>query len=90
MKYAIRTVLTVSAITIAACSFSGKTEKPTAPETISQAQIEQTYEAMPDEVKVMGDAEIKPCNTFYRNDDLSIGLRADWFGTGGFGTDEPD
>ena len=66
MKYAIRTVLAVSAITIAACSFSGKAEKPVAPETISQeAQIEQTYEAMPDEVKVMGDAEIKPCdNTF--------------------------
>ena len=65
MKYAIRTVLAVSAITIAACSFSGKTEKPVAPETISQeAQIEQTYETMPDEVKAMGDAEIKPCNTF--------------------------
>ena len=65
MKYAIRTVLTVSAITIAACSFSGKTEKPVQPETISQeTQIEQEYEAMPDEVKVMGDAEIKPCNTF--------------------------
>ncbi len=63
MKYAIRTVLAVSAITIVACSFSGKTEKPVEPETISQ-QIEQTYEAMPDEVKVMGDAEIKPCNTF--------------------------
>lgn len=62
MKYAIRTVLTVSAITIAACSFSGKTEKPEEPETISQeAQIEQEYETMPDEVKVMGDAEIKPC-----------------------------
>jgi len=31
-------------------------------ETISQeAQIEKTYETMPDEVKVMGDAEIKPC-----------------------------
>lgn len=65
MKYAIRTVLAVSAITIAACSFSGKTEKPVEPETISQeAQIEQTYEAMTDEVKVMGDAEVKPCNTF--------------------------
>lgn len=65
MKYAIRTVLAVSAITIAACSFSGKTEKQAEPETISQeAQIEQEYEAMPDEVKVMGDAEIKPCNTF--------------------------
>jgi hypothetical protein len=65
MKYAIRTVLAVAAITIAACSFSGKTEKPEEPETISQeAQVEQTYEAMPDEVKVMGDAEIKPCNTF--------------------------
>lgn len=64
MKYAIRTVLAVSAITIAACSFSGKTEKPAEPETIGQAQIEQTYEAMPDEVKVMGDAEIKPCSTF--------------------------
>ena len=65
MKYAIRTVLAVSAITIAACSFSGKTEKPVAPETISQVQeIEQTYETMPDEVKAMGDAEIKPCNTF--------------------------
>lgn len=62
MKYAIRTVLTVSAITIAACSFSGKTEKPVEPETISQeTQIEQEYETMPDEVKVMGDAEIKPC-----------------------------
>ena len=45
MKYAIRTVLAVSAITIAACSFSGKAEKPVEPETISQeAQIEQTYE----------------------------------------------
>lgn len=62
MKYAIRTVLAVSAITIAACSFSGKTEKPEEPETISQeAQVEQMYNAMPDEVKVMGDAEIKPC-----------------------------
>lgn len=66
MKYAIRTVLAVGAITIAACSFSGKAEKPVKPETISQeAQIEQAYETMPDEVKVMGDAEIKPCdNTF--------------------------
>lgn len=66
MKYAIRTVLAVSAITIAACSFSGKTEKPEEPETISQeAQVEQMYNAMPDEVKVMGDAEIEPCdNTF--------------------------
>lgn len=65
MKYAIRTVLAVTAITIAAYSFSGKTEKLVEPETISQAQIEQEYEAMPDEVKVMGDAEIKPCdNTF--------------------------
>ena len=65
MKYAIRSVLAVTAITIAACSFSGKTEKQEEPETISQeAQIEQTYETMPDEVKVMGDAEIKPCNTF--------------------------
>ena len=62
MKYAIRTVLAVSAITIAACSFSGKAEKPVAPETISQeAQIEQEYETMPDDMKVMGDAEIKPC-----------------------------
>lgn len=62
MKYAIRTVLTVAAITIAACSFPGKAEKPEEPETISQeAQIEQTYETMPDEVKVMGDAEVKPC-----------------------------
>jgi len=62
MKYAIRTVLAVSAITIAACSFSGKTEKPEEPETISQeAQVEQMYNAMPDEVKVMGDAEVKPC-----------------------------
>lgn len=62
MKYAIRTVLSVSAITIAAYSFSGKTEKPVAPETISQeTQIEQEYETMPDEVKVMGDAEIKSC-----------------------------
>lgn len=65
MKYAIRTVLAVSAITVAAYSFPGKTEKPVEPETISQeAQIEQTYEAMPDEVKVMGDAEVKPCKTF--------------------------
>lgn len=65
MKYAIRTVLAVSAITIAACSFSSKADKPVEPETISQeARIEQTYETMPDEVKVMGDAEIKPCNTF--------------------------
>ena len=65
MKYAIRTVLAVGAITIAACSFPGKAEKPEEPETISQeAQIEQTYETMPDELKVMGDAEIKPCNTF--------------------------
>lgn len=66
MKYAIRTVLAVSAITIAAYSFSGKTEKPEEPETISQeAQVEQMYNAMPDEVKVMGGAEIKPCdNTF--------------------------
>lgn len=62
MKYAIRTVLAVSAITIAACSFSGKAEKPVAPETISQeAQIEQTYETMPDEAKVMGDAEVGGC-----------------------------
>lgn len=60
MKYAIRTVLAVSAITIAAYSFSGKTEKPEEPETISQeAQVEQMYNAMPDEVKVMGDAEVK-------------------------------
>lgn len=65
MKYAIRTVLAVGAITIAACSFSGKSEKPEEPETISQeAQVEQMYNAMPDEVKVMGDAEIQPCNTF--------------------------
>lgn len=66
MKYAIRSVLAVTAITIAACSFSGKAEKPAEPETISQeAQIEQTYEAMTEEMKVMGDAEIKPCdNTF--------------------------
>lgn len=66
MKYAIRTVLAVGAITIAACSFSNKADKPAEPETINQeAQIEQTYETMPDEVKVMGDAEIKPCdNTF--------------------------
>lgn len=62
MKYAIRTALAVSAITIAACSFSGKTEKPVAPETISQVQeIEQTYEAMTDEMKVMGDAEVGGC-----------------------------
>lgn len=61
MKYAIRTVLAVSAITVAAYSFPGKTEKPVEPETIQETQIEQTYEAMPDEVKVMGDAEIKPC-----------------------------
>lgn len=60
MKYAIRTVLATAAITIAACSFSGKTEKPVEPETISQeSQIEKEYEAMPDEVKVMGDAEVK-------------------------------
>ena len=62
MKYAIRTVLAVSAITVAAYSFPDKTEKPEEPETISQeAQVEQMYNAMPDEVKVMGDAEIKPC-----------------------------
>lgn len=62
MKYAIRTVLAVSAITIVACSFSGKAEKPVEPETISQeAQIEQTYETMPDEAKVMGDAEVGGC-----------------------------
>ena len=65
MKYAIRTVLAVASVTIAAYSFSGKTEKPEEPETISQeAQVEQMYNAMPDEVKVMGDAEIKPCSTF--------------------------
>lgn len=65
MKYAIRTVLAVSAIMAAAYSFPGKTEKPVEPETISQeAQVEQMYNAMPDEVKVMGDAEIKPCSTF--------------------------
>lgn len=65
MKYAIRTVLAVSAITVAAYSFPSKTEKPVEPETISQeSQVEQMYNAMPDEVKVMGDAEIKPCNTF--------------------------
>lgn len=62
MKYAIRTVLAVSAITVAAYSFPGKTEKPEEPETISQeAQVEQMYNAMPDEVKVMGDAEIQSC-----------------------------
>lgn len=62
MKYAIRTVLAATAITIAACSFSGKAEKPEEPETISQeAQIEQTYETMTDEVKVMGDAEAGGC-----------------------------
>lgn len=62
MKYAIRTVLAVTAITVAAYSFPGKTEKPVAPETISQVQeIEQAYETMPDDMKVMGDAEIKPC-----------------------------
>lgn len=62
MKYAIRTVLAVSAITIAACSFSGKAEKPVEPETISQeAQIEQTYETMSEEMKVMGDAEVGGC-----------------------------
>ena len=60
MKYAIRTVLAVTAITVAAYSFPGKTEKPEEPETISQeAQVEQEYEAMLDEVKVMGDAEVK-------------------------------
>ena len=65
MKYAIRTVLAVAAITAATYSFPSKTEKPAEPETISQeAQVEQMYNAMPDEVKVMGDAEIKPCNTF--------------------------
>ena len=62
MKYAIRTALAVSAIAIAACSFSGKAVKPVAPETISQeAQVEQMYETMPDDMKVMGDAEVKPC-----------------------------
>lgn len=62
MKYAIRTVLAVSAITVAAYSFPGKSEKPEEPETISQeAQIEQAYETMPYDMKVMGDAEIKPC-----------------------------
>ena len=62
MKYAIRTVLAVASVTIAAYSFPGKTNKPVAPETISQeSQIEQTYEAMPDEVKVMGDAEVGGC-----------------------------
>ena len=66
MKYAIRTVLAVSAITIAAYSFSGKAEKAIEPETISQeAQIEQTYETMTDDMKVMGDAEIKPCNNTF-------------------------
>ena len=60
MKYAIRTVLAVTAITVAAYSFPGKTEKPVEPETISQeAQVEQMYNTMPDEVKVMGDAEVK-------------------------------
>ena len=62
MKYAIRTVLAVGAITIAACSFPGKAEKPVEPETISQeAQIEQTYETMTEEMKVMGDAEVGGC-----------------------------
>ena len=62
MKYAIRTVIAVAATSLAIYSFSGKTEKAIEPETISQeAQIEQTYEAMPDEVKVMGDAEVTPC-----------------------------
>ncbi len=65
MKYAIRTVIAVAATSLAIYSFSGKAEKPIEPETISQVQeIEKTYETMPDEVKVMGDAEIKPCNTF--------------------------
>lgn len=65
MKYAIRTVLAVTAITVAASSFSSKTEKPVEPETIGQeTQVEQMYNAMPDEVKVMGDAEVKPCKTF--------------------------
>lgn len=65
MKYAIRTVLAVATITVAAYSFSGKSEKPEEPETISQeTQVEQMYNAMPDEVKAMGDAEIKPCSTF--------------------------
>lgn len=66
MKYAIRTVLAVATITVAAYSFSGKSEKPEEPETIQEAQIEQTYETMPDEVKVMGDAEVKPCITSTR------------------------
>ncbi len=62
MEYAIRTALAVTAITVAAYSFPGKTEKPTEPETISQeAQIEQTYETMTDEMKVMGDAEAGGC-----------------------------
>lgn len=62
MKYAIRTVLAVSAITVAAYSFPGKTEKPEEPETISQVQeIEQEYETMPDDMKVMGDAEVGGC-----------------------------
>lgn len=65
MKYAIRTVIAVAATSLAIYSFSGKAEKPVEPETISQeAQIEQEYETMPDDMKVMGDAEIKPCNTF--------------------------
>lgn len=59
MKYAIRTVLAVATITVAAYSFSGKSEKPEEPETIGQeTQVEQMYNAMPDEVKVMGDAEV--------------------------------
>lgn len=62
MKYAIRTVLAVSAITVAAYSFPGKAEKPVEPETISQVQeIEQEYETMPDDMKVMGDAEVGGC-----------------------------
>lgn len=62
MKYAIRTVLAVTAITAAACSFSGKAEKPEEPETISyEQQAEEVYNTMPAEERVKGDAEIGGC-----------------------------
>lgn len=62
MKYAIRTVLAVTAITAAAYSFSGKTEQPKEPETISyEQQVEEMYNAMPAEERVKGDAEIGGC-----------------------------
>lgn len=55
MKYAIRTIL--AAATIAA-AFSFADSEPE--KDIQAAEIEQQYECMPDEVKVMGDAEIEP------------------------------